>query len=73
MACLRQRFWWPKMVDDVRSFIAACSTCACNKTSNQPPVGLLQPLPVPKRPWSHIALDFVSGLPPSDGNTTVLS
>ena len=73
MACLRQRFWWPKMVDDVRSFIAACSTCACNKTSNQPPVGLLQPLPVPKRPWSHIALDFVSGLPPSDGNTTVLT
>ncbi|XP_031415817.1 uncharacterized protein LOC116218392 [Clupea harengus] len=60
MACLRQRFWWPKMVDDVRSFIAACSTCACNKTSNQPPVGLLQPLPVPKRPWSHIALDFES-------------
>lgn len=73
MACLRQRFWWPKMARDVHSFVAACSVCACNKTSNQPPAGLLQPLPVPKRPWSHIALDFVSGLPPSDGNTTVLT
>ena len=73
MACLRQRFWWPKMVEDVCSFIAACVPCAQNKSSNQPPVGLLQPLPIPKRPWSHIALDFVTGLPPSDGNTTFLT
>ena len=73
MACLRQRFWWPKMTADVRAYIAACNTCACNKTSNQPPAGLLQPLPVPMRPWSHIALDFVTGLPPSDGNTAVLT
>lgn len=73
MACLRQRFWWPKMVNDVRSYITACDTCASNKTSNRPPAGLLQPLLVPKRPWSHIALDFVTGLPPSDGNTAVLT
>ena len=25
------------------------------------------------RPWSHIALDFVTGLPPSQGQTAVLS
>ncbi|KAI3366891.1 hypothetical protein L3Q82_009534 [Scortum barcoo] len=36
------------------------------KLSHQPPSGLLQPLSlsVPGRPWSHIALDFVTGLPP---------
>ena len=27
----------------------------------------------PRRPWSHIALDFVTGLPPSHGNTTILT
>ena len=37
------------------------------------PSGLLQPLPVPHRPWSHISLDFVTGLPPSDGNTIILT
>ncbi|KAI2647013.1 Transposon Tf2-6 polyprotein [Labeo rohita] len=34
---------------------------------------LLQPLPVPQRPWSHIAVDFITDLPPSNGFTTILS
>ena len=33
--------------------------------------GLLHPLPVPRCPWSHISLDFFTGLPPSDGNTVI--
>uniref|UniRef100_A0A3B5AAW4 Integrase catalytic domain-containing protein n=1 Tax=Stegastes partitus TaxID=144197 RepID=A0A3B5AAW4_9TELE len=58
---------------DTREYISACSVCACNKTSTQPSAGLLHPLPVPRRPWSHIALDFVTGLPPSNGNTVILT
>ena len=70
---LKQRFWWPTMRRDIDSFVAACPVCAQNKTSRQPPSGLLLPLPVPHRPWSHISLDFVTGLPPSDGNTAILT
>ena len=44
-----------------------------NKVSHRPPSGLLQPLPVAHRPWSDISLDFVTGLPSSEGNTTVLT
>ena len=47
--------------------------CARSKTSHRPPAGLLRPLPVPGRPWSHIALDFVTGLLTSQGNTTILT
>ncbi|XP_051937775.1 uncharacterized protein LOC127611329, partial [Hippocampus zosterae] len=54
-------------------FVSACTSCACGKSSRRPPAGLLQPLPVPPRPWSHIALDFVTGLPPSRGRTVVLT
>ena len=36
-------------------------------------MGLLQPLPVPSRQWSHIAVDFVTRLPPSHGHTVVLT
>ncbi len=73
LAAIRQRFWWPSIGQDVRQFVLACSVCAQNKISNRPSVGLLQPLPIPSRPWSHIALDFVSGLPPSRGYTVILT
>uniref|UniRef100_A0AAQ4RF45 Gypsy retrotransposon integrase-like protein 1 n=1 Tax=Gasterosteus aculeatus aculeatus TaxID=481459 RepID=A0AAQ4RF45_GASAC len=73
MALLRRRFWWPAMGDQTRSFVAACPVCAQNKGTNRPSSGLLHPLPIPRRPWSHLALDFVSGLPLSEGNTVVLT
>ncbi len=70
---IRQRFWWPTLAADVKQFVLACPTCAQCKPVNRPPDGLLHPLPIPSRPWSHIALDFVSGLPPSKGNTVILT
>uniref|UniRef100_A0A673KKY3 Chromo domain-containing protein n=1 Tax=Sinocyclocheilus rhinocerous TaxID=307959 RepID=A0A673KKY3_9TELE len=30
------------------------------------------PLPIPRRPWSHIGVDFVTDLPISDGNSCIL-
>lgn len=70
---IRQRFWWPAMEREVREYVGACPVCARNKTSSQARTGLLQPLPVPSRPWAEISLDFVTGLPLSQGNTTVLT
>lgn len=70
---LKRHFWWPSMDADIRAFIAACQVCVRGKASHQPPAGLVRPLPVPSRPWSHIAVDFVTGLPPSEGNTTILT
>ncbi|KAK3567260.1 hypothetical protein QTP86_015550 [Hemibagrus guttatus] len=34
--------------------------------------GLLEPLPTPQRPWSHLSLDFLTDLPDSGGFTTVM-
>lgn len=58
---------------DTQAFVAACQVCARGKASHQPPAGLLRPLPIPSRPWSHIAVNFVTGLPPSEGNTAILT
>ncbi len=44
-----------------------------SKSSHQLPAGLLQPLPIPQRPWSHIAIDFNTDLPLSRGHTTILT
>ena len=56
-----------------KEHVSSCQICARNKTTNCPPSGLLQPLEVPGKPWSHISLDFVTGLPPSQGKTTIFT
>lgn len=66
----KKHFWWPIMDRDIKDYVIAFSICTCNKNNNQP-AGLLLPLPALGRPWSHIALDFVTRLPPSEGNTVV--
>ncbi len=69
---IQSKFWWPNMGTDVRRMVAACSTCAWNKEPRDLPQGKLHPLPIPRQPWSHISMDFVSGLPNSQGNTVIL-
>uniref|UniRef100_A0A8C7WWZ3 Gypsy retrotransposon integrase-like protein 1 n=1 Tax=Oryzias sinensis TaxID=183150 RepID=A0A8C7WWZ3_9TELE len=73
MHAISRRFWWPSMGSEVREYVAACSVCARNKSSTGRRMGLLQPLPIPSRPWADISMDFVTGLPPSRGHTTVLT
>lgn len=34
--------------------------------------GKLVPLPTPRRPWSHLGVGFVTGLPASERNTCIL-
>lgn len=62
------------MGTEAHEFVAACQVFARGKTSHHPPAGLLRPTrTVPSRPWSHIVLDFVTGLTPSNGNTTIIT
>lgn len=71
-AILQRYFWWPT-IKDSREYVTACITCAQYKNSSQHPSGHLQPLTTPGRPWSHIFLDFVTGVLQSAGNTTILT
>lgn len=59
------------MSKQIQQYVRACVTCQRNKTSSLSPVGLLQPLPIPSRKWEDISLDFVDGLPKSQGIDTV--
>uniref|UniRef100_A0A3B3SBH5 Gypsy retrotransposon integrase-like protein 1 n=1 Tax=Paramormyrops kingsleyae TaxID=1676925 RepID=A0A3B3SBH5_9TELE len=68
-----RRYWWPRWQQEVRAFVDSCPECARNKSSNLSPAGLLQPLPVPSRPWSHVVMDFITDLPRSAGKTIILT
>ena len=39
------------------------SLCQVNKTERKKEAGLLQPLPIPERPWQCLSMAFISGFP----------
>lgn len=41
-------------------------------SSKELPTGLLKPLPISQCPWSHLSIDFITDLPPSNNYTTIL-
>ncbi len=72
LSLLRNRYWWPNMTRDVTRYVKGCSICAISSTPRRLPEGKLVPLPIPRRPWSHLGVDFATDLPPSNGFTTIL-
>lgn len=69
---LHDNFYWPGMRKDVQEFVTQCPVCQIIKYETKRPSGLLQPLPVPSAIWEDLSLDFITGLPPSNGQTVVL-
>ncbi|GJP48492.1 hypothetical protein CLOM_g7778 [Closterium sp. NIES-68] len=60
---LHRFYYWPDSASDVQRYVSACPICQRMKSSRQQPAGLLQPLEPPQRPWQHVTMDFVTGLP----------
>jgi hypothetical protein len=56
----------------VADFIKQCSICQHAKHLNQSPAGLLQPLPIPEGIWMDISMDFIEGLPKSNGYSVIM-
>ena len=70
---LSQYFYWPRLGKDVKDFVLSCEACQRNK-SGRTKTGLLQPLPVPERPWADISMDFIVGLPlTGNGNDAIFT
>jgi hypothetical protein len=62
---LQKYFYWPKMINDIRKYVNSCDACQRNKASQQLPIGLLQPLSIPTKRWTHVSMDFITQLPPT--------
>ncbi|KAL0198153.1 hypothetical protein M9458_006693, partial [Cirrhinus mrigala] len=72
LSLLQSRYWWSSMRRDTIRYVQSCSVCARSNSLRMSPAGLLVPLPIPERPWSHLGVDFMTDLPRSEGNTCVL-
>jgi len=62
---VKRRFYWPKMDEEIQSYVTSCDACQRNKPSHQAKIGLLQPLPIPERPWQQVSMDLIVALPTS--------
>ena len=52
--------------------VLSCAICQQCKHEKIPYPGLLQPLAIPKQAWEEISMDFVEGLPRSEGKGVIL-
>lgn len=69
---LKQLFSWKGLQRDVEYFVKHCAVCQQSKHELTHPAGLLQPLPIPQGAWQDISMDFIEGLPLSEGSNTIL-
>ncbi|GJS21363.1 putative mitochondrial protein [Tanacetum coccineum] len=63
---------WVGMKKDITKLVSECDMCQRNKYSTMKPKGLLQPLELPDKVWDDITMDFIDGLPWSQGFTILL-
>ncbi|SOV02191.1 uncharacterized protein UDID_19128 [Ustilago sp. UG-2017a] len=64
--------WWPNMAAWIADYVVSRPVCARYKAPRHRPYGLLQPLATPDRPWGSVSLDYIEGLPLSEGYDSIL-
>ena len=55
-------YWWPNIYKYVQRFVRNCHICSRFKPSRQRIQGWLRPLPIPKRRWRDVFMNYVGPL-----------
>jgi hypothetical protein len=72
---IEKDFWWPTLLQDVKSYVQGCATCQSTKPKTNRPKPPYYPISTehPQTPFGTIALDFITKLPVSEENDTILT
>ena len=52
-------------------YVKECSACQQKKVEHSHPAGLLQPLPISNKNWESVSMEFIIGLPKSQGKDSI--
>ncbi|KAK1795201.1 hypothetical protein P4O66_010375, partial [Electrophorus voltai] len=69
---LSRKYWWEFLADDTQDYVMSCGVYAQTRTPHALPTGERHPMPIPKHPWSHLSVDFITNLPVSEVNTMIM-
>lgn len=72
IARISAHFFWKNMKQRIKHFVQNCLICQQAKHDTRAPAGLLQPWPIPDQIWEDVAIDFIIGLPLSNGYTVIM-
>jgi len=57
---------------NIKKFLVECLACQQNKVETIKTPGLLQPLFIPSQHWEEVSMDFITGLPKSEGKSVIM-
>jgi transposase InsO family protein len=69
---ITRNYWWPRIMRDVRRYVAGCESCQRTKPRHSKIAAPLHPNEIPTKPWEHISLDLIGPLPDSAGHNAIL-
>jgi hypothetical protein len=69
---VKKEFFWDGLKTDIQRFIAKCLVFQQNKVETIKTPGLLQPLVIPSQRWEEVSMDFITGLPNSEGKSVIM-
>jgi hypothetical protein len=72
---INKEYFWPGAKTWITEYIKGCTTCQQNKDLThriKTPMFRI-PSPISAKPFSHIAMDLITGLPKSEGHDAILT
>ena len=67
-----RNYWWPGVTRDVGKYVEECDLCQRMKNRTEKLVGKLKLSEIPKKPWMHPMVNFITKLPVVAGKDAIL-
>ena len=69
---VKKDFFWDGLKSDIKNFVVGCLVCQQNKVETNKTPSLLQTLSTPSQRWEEVSMDFITGLPKSEGKSAIM-
>ncbi|KAH0606467.1 uncharacterized protein H6S33_004128 [Morchella sextelata] len=69
---ISRHYYWPLMRNYIARYVWNCHTCQRSKPNTYGKLRVLRLLPIPEQRWQEVSMDFINGLPESEGYDAIM-